>query len=111
MLSTGGKEVLIKSVAQAIPLYIMSIFELPDSLINNMHRILNEFWWGNGNKRNPIRWINWERLFVSKFKGGLRFRHLGIFNKALLAKQGWRLIKHPDSLMARVLWKTRMGVE
>ncbi|GJS05458.1 putative ribonuclease H-like domain-containing protein [Tanacetum coccineum] len=32
-----------------------------------------------------------------------RFRHLGLFNKSLLAKQGWHLIKHPDSLVARVL--------
>ncbi|GJS92282.1 reverse transcriptase [Tanacetum coccineum] len=73
MLSTGGKEVLIKSITQAIPVYAMSLFQLRDSLIDNMHKILNEFW------------------------------HLGLFNKALLAKQGWRLIKHPDSLMARVL--------
>nr|GEW05960.1 RNA-directed DNA polymerase, eukaryota [Tanacetum cinerariifolium] len=58
---------------------------------------------GNGTKRNPIRWTNWERLCVSKYKSGLGFRHLGLFNIDLLMKQGWRLKRHPDSLVARVL--------
>ncbi|GJU28454.1 hypothetical protein Tco_1167075 [Tanacetum coccineum] len=43
---------------------------------------------GERKKENPIRWNNWERLCVSKYKGGLGFRHLGLFNKPLLSKQG-----------------------
>jgi hypothetical protein len=31
------------------------------------------------------------------------FRSLRAFNEALLAKQGWRLITHPNSLVAKVL--------
>ena len=31
------------------------------------------------------------------------FRSLSAFNKALLAKQCWRLLKHPDSLVAQLL--------
>jgi hypothetical protein len=39
----------------------------------------------------------------SKVKGGLGFRDLGIFNKALLSKQIWKLLQNPDSLAATIL--------
>ncbi|KAA3457985.1 reverse transcriptase [Gossypium australe] len=38
----------------------------------------------------------------SKEEGGLGFRNMAQFNIALLAKQGWRLLTSPDSLVARV---------
>jgi hypothetical protein len=39
----------------------------------------------------------------AKPAGGLGFRDLIIFNKALLAKQCWRLIQYPHSLVSQIL--------
>jgi hypothetical protein len=46
--------------------------------------------------------MSWERIGRSKNKGGLGFWDLILFNKAVLAKQVWRLLQNPDSLVAKI---------
>ncbi len=47
--------------------------------------------------------VNKQKLSQPKSEGGIRFRDLYLFNKALLAKQGWRILKQPHSLVHRFL--------
>lgn len=51
LLSKAGKEVLIKSVIQSISIYMMSIFRLPDGIIDDIHSMFAKFWWGSNNER------------------------------------------------------------
>ena len=46
LLSNAGKEILIKSMAQAIPSYTMSCFKLFDALCDELASIVRRFWWG-----------------------------------------------------------------
>ena len=50
-LSRASKEVLIKSVIQAIPIYMVSIFRLPGGLVDEIHAMYVRFWWGSSNER------------------------------------------------------------
>lgn len=92
---------LVKAVLQAIPTYLMSCFLLPGNLVNSFELAIREFWWGQGAKRK-MAWIAWAQLCRPKQQGGLGFRDLRSFNMALLAKQGWRILTNPESLMARI---------
>ena len=103
LLSQAGKKVLIKAVAQVIPTYIMSVFKFPDSLCDDMTRMIRRFWWGQKNGQNKMAWLSWEKMCAPKEKGGLGFRDLKAYNLALLAKQGWRLQNNPHSLVYKVL--------
>jgi hypothetical protein len=95
--------VLIKSVAQALPTYIMSMFKIPLLLCDSLTSVIRDFWWGAEKGSRKTAWVAWKDLTARKFQGGLVFRDLRIFNQALLARQAWRLLDQPDSLCARLL--------
>jgi hypothetical protein len=101
-LSRAGKEVLIKSVAQAIPNYVMSCFRIPEGCCQEIESMLARFWWGANEGTQKMRWLSWKRLSISKVKGGMGFRGFSDFNKALLGKQCWRLLTEGKSLMGRI---------
>lgn len=101
-LSQGGKEILLKLIAMAIPVYAMSCFKLPKNLCKRMMGAMMDYWWNNSEQRNKIHWVGKERLNLPKHLGGIGFRDLECFNQALLAKQTWILLHDEESLFSRV---------
>uniref|UniRef100_A0A2N9GCH6 Reverse transcriptase domain-containing protein n=1 Tax=Fagus sylvatica TaxID=28930 RepID=A0A2N9GCH6_FAGSY len=102
LLSQAGREILIKAVTQVIPVYAMSCFRIPNEICASINSMLSNFWWGQKKNERKMHWKSWHDMCSSKSDGGMGFRNLKFFNLALLAKQCWRLIHHPYSLIGRV---------
>ena len=56
LLSRVGKEILIKAVAQSIPTYTMSVFQIPLKLCAELDALCAKFWWGQFGNERKIHW-------------------------------------------------------
>ncbi|CAL1353631.1 unnamed protein product [Linum trigynum] len=105
-LSLAAKEVVIKAVGSATPVYAMFSFRLPSTSCRRLNGQLSRYWWAGQDKDRGMHWISWPAVCVSKFHGGLGFRDFDLFNVAMLGKQAWKILQDPASLLAR-LYKAR----
>ena len=75
-LSQGGKEVLLKSIAMALPVYAMTCFKLPKSLCTKLTGAMIDFWWNTMQNTKKIHWIGAQKLILPKSLGGFGFKDL-----------------------------------
>lgn len=102
LLPQASREILIKSIAQALPTYTMSCFKLPAGLCHEIEALIKQFFWGQRGESRKVHWMKWEDLCKPKIQGGMGFKDLSRFNDTLLAKQTWRLLHDKTSLFYRV---------
>ena len=102
LLSQAEREVLIKSVIEAIPIYVMSCFKLPITLCHEIESLVRKFWWDQRGDWRKVHWDKWEDMCQHKDQGGMGFKDLTMFNEAMLTKLAWRLLHDDNSLFYKV---------
>ncbi|KAL3833012.1 hypothetical protein ACJIZ3_007748 [Penstemon smallii] len=102
-LSQAGRGVLLKAVAQALPMYPMSTFLLPKTMCDSMDAIMRKFWWGTNQNGHSLMLKSWSSICIPKCLGGLGFRRSEDFNKALIAKLAWNVATRTDKLWIQLL--------
>ncbi|KAL5560804.1 hypothetical protein UlMin_037015 [Ulmus minor] len=70
----------------------MNLFKIPISLINKLHWLCAQFWWGGDPEKKRMHWCTWENLCVHKADGGMGFRDLskiGSWEDTFIYHDGW----------------------
>jgi hypothetical protein len=65
-LSIGGKEILVKAIAQSISVYAMSMFLLPKNVCKKITDVIAQFWWGDDDQGKNMNWYSWWKLCFPK---------------------------------------------
>ncbi|GJU90435.1 RNA-directed DNA polymerase, eukaryota, partial [Tanacetum coccineum] len=102
-LSIGGRLILLKSVLGATPVYNMSIYKAPLSVLHEMEMLRNKFFIGGDAQGNKITWVSWDKVLSSKNNGGLGVSSFYALNRALLLKWVWRFLSHDCSLWSQII--------
>ena len=90
-LSMGGKVTLIKSVLNALPIYLLSFFKIPQRIVDKLVSLQRNFMWGGNQDHKKIPSVKWDVICLPKNDGGLGIKDLSKFNAALRGTWIWDL--------------------
>nr|GEZ40574.1 RNA-directed DNA polymerase, eukaryota [Tanacetum cinerariifolium] len=103
-LSIGERFTLIKYVLGSTPIYNMSLYKVPKTVLNAIESIRRNFFNGIQDGDKKISWIKWAKVLTSKDHGGLGVSSFNALNRALLLKWVWRFLSRDNSLLFRTIY-------
>ena len=87
-MSIGGRLMLTNSVLRTVPIYWMSMFELPKWVIQDFNSIRLDFLRnGKDSIGSKCRLVTWPPICKMEDQGGLGLQHLQDFNHTFLGKR------------------------
>uniref|UniRef100_A0A803PY01 Reverse transcriptase domain-containing protein n=1 Tax=Cannabis sativa TaxID=3483 RepID=A0A803PY01_CANSA len=100
-LSFTGRAQLIHSVLLGIRNYWMSIFIIPQKIVEAVDKSCRDFLWGKKENKSKFHLAFWEKVCLPKKLGGIGFREGKKWNKALIAKYLWAISSKQDNLWVK----------
>jgi hypothetical protein len=105
-LSIAGRAVILNSILNALPMYYMQEFRLPQGVIDRIITLTRRFFWrGSQSFSDGHCLTTWGALTLPR-KGGLGILDLRAQNDALLLRWLWTLHTEPSSI-----WSVKLGLQ
>lgn len=101
-MSIVGRSTLISSSLNNAPIYHMSIYLLPKTVIKELDKVRRTFFWRGGHTKRKYHLVKWLKICKSKKKGGLGIKDIRKMNVSLLCKWWWKLDKE-DGLWQKIV--------
>ncbi|RVW96590.1 putative ribonuclease H protein [Vitis vinifera] len=76
-ISKGGRITLVRSTLSNLPIYFMSIFQMPRVVRIRLEKIQRDFLWGGGALEQKPHLVRWSIVCLDKRSGGLGVKSLG----------------------------------
>jgi len=67
-MSIAGRSTLISSSLNNSPIYHMSVYLLPKTIVNKMDKIMRSFFWQGGGTEKKYHLLKWEKICKNKKK-------------------------------------------
>ncbi|KAJ9535488.1 hypothetical protein OSB04_un001387 [Centaurea solstitialis] len=100
-LSFGGRKQLIISVLQSLQLYWMGVFVFPSGVIHELESLFRDFLWAQGESSRGRCKVAWSLVCRPTECGGLGFRRLAAWNRALISRNLWAIVSNRDCLWVK----------
>ncbi|XP_026416392.1 uncharacterized protein LOC113311808 [Papaver somniferum] len=91
LLAFADRLILVKYVLCIMPVYNMSVYKWPKSVIKECEKIIRNFLWSGDPAVKRLVTVKWDEVNSPISEGGLRLRRLEIMNKTLLMKLLWKI--------------------
>ena len=101
-MSVAGRSTLINSSLNNAPIYHMSIYLLPKTIVSRLDKIRRSFFWQGEGTRKKYYLIKWTKICKHKKKGGLGIKDIRKMNISLLCKWWWKL-DNEDGLWQQII--------
>ncbi|XP_026428402.1 uncharacterized protein LOC113324298 [Papaver somniferum] len=80
LLAFSARLTLVKYVLCSMPIYIMSVYKWPKSVILTCERIIRNFLWSGDPNVKKLVTVKWDQVNASIEEGGLGLRRLEVMN-------------------------------
>lgn len=90
LISRAGRVVLINSVLNTIPSYVMQCTYLPQRTCKALDHISRNFLWGSFDHHRKMHMVSWDIVTQTKGAGVLAIQRCRERNTALLGSMAWR---------------------